>query len=198
MRKSNIWIFGLFFISVFAYFAWNNFEILTIFWGKTNMTTGKIIDTNIGYAVRGHRYIQNVKYAFSVNDKVYYDFKKVDKRFGKQQIGNRVMIEYSVRNPEKKKVKGFYKDFRNSDGEKFYSSEKAGYSEIDLTNGVFTLKKFGDQGKIVDEFRGDYKYEKDSLIVNSFAIKDLRYFLVVDSNSNKQLIDCEKKMIYKN
>ncbi|MEJ2104886.1 MAG: hypothetical protein P8X47_09960 [Ignavibacteriaceae bacterium] len=176
MKKSNPWISGLIFISVFAFLAWNIFELPTIFWGKTKMTTGKIIDTNIGYAVRGHRYIQNVKYAFSVNDKVYYDFSKVDKRFGKQQIGNRVLIEYSERNPEKKKVKGFYKDFKNSDGEKFHSSQKVGYSEIALTNGVFTFKKFGEQGKIVHEFRGEYKFEKDSLIVNSFANKDLRYF----------------------
>lgn len=50
MRKSKPWIFGLIFISVFVYLAWNNFEMPTIFWGKTNMTTGKIIDLNIGYA----------------------------------------------------------------------------------------------------------------------------------------------------
>lgn len=197
MRKSSAWIFGLAFISAFAYLAWNNFEMPTIFWGKTNLTTGKIIEINIGHGALGQGYMQNVKYAFTVNDKVYYDLKKVDKRFGKQQIGNRVEIEYSVRDPERKKVKGFYKDFKNSDEEKFYSSEKVGYSEIALTNGVFTLKKFGDQGKIVDEFIGEYKFEKDSLIVHSFTNKDLRYFLIVDSDLNKQIIDCETKVIYK-
>lgn len=129
---------------------------------------------------------------------MFYDFKKVDKQFGKQQIGNRVKIEYSERNPVWKKVKGFYKDFKNSDGEKFYYGEKVGYSEIALTNGVFTFKKFGDQGKIVNEFIGEYKFRNDSLIVNSFANKDFRYFLIVDSDSDKQLIDSKTKMIYKN
>ncbi|RKD92220.1 DUF3592 domain-containing protein [Mangrovibacterium diazotrophicum] len=197
-RSTTPWAFGLVFISVFAYLAWNNFELPTIFWEETKVTTGKVVDLSLGYSTQGDGYIQSVKYAYSVNGITYYGFKKVGKRFGIQQIGNRVKIQYSGLNPEKRKVEGFYRDFKNSDPDKFHSNEKIGYSEISLVNGIFRFKKFGREGKTVEEFTGEYRVTNDSLIVNSFENNHPIYFFYINFNSGKQLIDSASGMTYQN
>lgn len=197
MKNSGAWIFGLIFLAVFVYIGWNGFELPKVILGETNITTGKIVNTYHTWGVRGGGSYQRVKFVYSVNDSVYFNFKTIGKKYGKQNIGNRVKIKYSVKNPDKSKVEAFYNDYQNSKEEKFHTNENIGLSEISLINGLYTFIKYGEQGKIIFENRGEYKIQNDSLILQSFDKKTKNYFQVVGSGKDQYLTDDETKMTLK-
>ncbi|WP_303917898.1 hypothetical protein [Draconibacterium sediminis] len=197
MRNSGAWILGLIFLAVFVYIGWNGFELPKVILGETNITTGKIVNTYHKWGVRGGGSYQRVKFVYSVNDSVYFNFKTVGKKYGKQNIGNRVKIKYSLKNPDKSKVEAFYNDYQNSNEEKFHTNENIGLSEISLINGLYTFIKYGERGKIIFENRGEYKIQNDSLILQSFDKKTKNYFQVVGSGKDQYLTDYETKMILK-
>ena len=198
MRKGNIGIFGLIFISFFAYMAWNNFEIPVLFLGKTKVTNGRIYKIGITNGLVGRRYIQVVRYAYSVNGKDYQGIKKINRRYSSQRIGNRIQIEYSFNHPEKHKVTGFYSNFkRYTKGEKFHSNETKGYSEITLTNGIFDQIRYGDHGTIAKEIFGEYEMKNDSLKLSPFQFsgdEKNSCFIVAPSERGIKLIDCESNL----
>ena len=197
MRNSGAWIFGLIFLAVFVYIGWNGFELPKVILGETNITTGKIVNTYHKWGVRGGGSYQRVKFVYSVNDSVYFNFKTVGKKYGKQNIGNRVKIKYSLKNPDKSKVDTFYNDYQNSNEKKIHTNENIGLSEISLINGLYTFIKYGEQGKIIFENRGEYKIQNDSLIMESFDKKTKNYIQVVGSGKDQYLIDNETKMTLK-
>lgn len=194
MRNSDAWIFGLIFLAAFVYMGWNGFELPKVILGETNITTGKITNTYHKWGVRGEGSYQRVKLVYAVNDSVYFKFKTVGKKYGKQNIGNRVKIKYSLKNPDNSKVEAFYSDYQNSNEEKFHTNENIGLSEMSLINGLYTFISYGEQGKIIFENCGEYKIQNDSLILQSFDRKTKKYFQVVDSGKNQYLIDYETKM----
>ena len=197
MKNSGAWIFGLIFLAVFVYIGWNGFELPKVILGETNITTGKIVNTYHTWGVRGRGSYQRVKFVYSVNDSVYFNFKTIGKKYGKQNIGNRVKIKYSLKNPDKSKVEAFFNDYQNSNEEKFHTNENIGLSEISLINGLYTFIKYGEQGKIIFENRGEYKIQNDSLILQSFDKKTKKYFQVVGSGKDRYLTDYETKMTLK-
>ncbi len=197
MKNSGAWIFGLIFLAVFVYIGWNGFELPKVILGETNITTGKIVNTYHKWGVRGGGSYQRVKFVYSVNDSVYFNFKTVGKKYGKQNIGNRVKIKYSLKNPDKSKVDAFYNDYQNSNEKKFHTNENIGLSEISLINGLYTFIKYGEQGKIIFENSGEYKIQNDSLIMESFDKKTKNYIQVVGSGKDQYLIDNETKMTLK-
>jgi len=197
MKNSGAWIFGLIFLAVFVYIGWNGFELPKVILGETNITTGKIVNTYHTWGVRGRGSYQRVKFVYSVNDSVYFNFKTIGKKYGKQNIGNRVKIKYSLKNPDKSKVEAFFNDYQNSNEEKFHTNENIGLSEISLINGLYTFIKYGEQGKIIFENRGEYKIQNDSLILQSFDKKTKNYFQVVGFGKDQYLTDYETKMTLK-
>ncbi len=198
MSRSNSWIFGLIFLAAFVYVAWNGFELPKFIFGKTDITTGKIVNTYHKWGVRWGGSYQRLKFVYSVNDSVYFNFTTVGEKYGRQNIGNRVKIKYSLQNPKKCKVDAFYNDYQNSDEEKFHTNENIGLSEISLTNGLYTFIKYGEQGKIIFENIGEYRFKNDSLILETFDKKTKNYFLITDFKNNRQLTDCETKIIFTN
>ncbi|MBK6283276.1 MAG: hypothetical protein IPF54_12060 [Draconibacterium sp.] len=134
---------------------------------------------------------------YSVNDSVYFSFKTIGKKYGKQNMGNRVKLRYSLKNPSKIKVESFYNDYQNSNEEKFYTNENIGFSEISLTNGLYTFIKHGEQGKIIFENHGEYKIQNDSLIIESFDKRTKNYFQVIGSGKDQYLTDYETKMTFR-
>lgn len=196
MRNSGAWIFGLIFLAVFIYVGWNGFEFPNVIIGKSNITTGKIVNTYHKWGVRGGGSFQRVKFVYSVNDSVYFDFMTIGKKYGRQNIGNRVKIKYSIKNPEKNKVEAFYSDYQNSKEEKFHTNVNFGYSEILLTNGIYTFIDYGKQGKINVENRGFYRISNDSLILETFDKKNKKYFHMTGTEKEPEFKDFETKLIY--
>jgi hypothetical protein len=197
-------IFGLIFISVFCYLAWNNFELPSLLFGDTTKTKGKIIDIHIGHGVKGIGYIQNVKYAYSKDGKYYVDSKKVGKSYSWQNIGNRVLVEYDNSNPEKNNVEGFYDDYNSKNEESYLSSKKNGYFQISIINNIFFFNEFADYGVMLKEIIGESYKVNDTLIVKPYFIdkqsenlKEIKYLTVTDSIGKKQLIEIATKRVYK-
>lgn len=106
--KTAPYIFVIIFIPVACYLMWNNFELPTFFGGETNKVKGKIESINLVYGIKGIGRYQEVTYYYSVNDSTYTD-KFINKKYGIQKVGDALSIEYSVNNPQKNKVVGFYK-----------------------------------------------------------------------------------------
>lgn len=197
MSRSNSWIFGLIFLAAFVYVGWNGFEFPKFILGKTNITTGKIVNTFHHWGVKGKSY-QRVKFIYSVNDSIYFDFMTIGKKYGSQNIGNRVRIEYSINKPEKNKVIGFFNDYQNSQKEKYHTNENTGYSEISLINGLYDFTEYGKQGIVLQEIRGEYKIKSDSLILESFDKRNRMYFIITGLEGNRNLKDCKTKKVFTN
>lgn len=184
-------------MAAFVYVGWNGFEFPKVILGKTDITTGKILDTYHKWGVRGGGSYQRLKFVYSVNDSVYFSFTTVGKKYGRQNIGNRVKIKYSLQNPEKSKVEAFYNDYQNSNEEKFHTNENIGFSEISLINGLYKFVKYGEQGKVIFEKRGEYKIQNDSLMLVSFDKRTKNYYQIVGSGEDQNLTDYQTKMTFK-
>lgn len=202
MRNSNPWAFGIIFLAIFAYFAYNNYELPTLFIRETKIISGKIIDIKIGNGPRGRSYVQNVKYAYCIDSIYYFDFKTVNNKYGKQFIGNHIKLEYSVKNPQKNKILGFEKRFIATDKECFYAAKKVGYYQIDLINDMFYYMEFANYGKILDEVVGNYRFLNDTTFEVTPYIYDnnemnLTYLIKKDSIGKNQLIEYKTGRLFK-
>jgi hypothetical protein len=202
MKNSNPWAFGLVFIMVFAYLAYNNFELPTIFIGETNTVTGKIIDIKVNRDTRGTGYVQNVEYSYLIDSTYYFDCKIVDKRYGVQYVGNNIRLEYEVNNPSKNKVLKFNDNYDSTSKVRFYASKKIGYYQIDLHNDMFYYTDFGNYGKIISKMVGSYVIKNDTLLeITPYIIDDknicLNYQVIIDSIGEYQLIDIKTERVFK-
>jgi hypothetical protein len=81
---------------------------------KTSETKGTVTDTKWTYGIKG-TFIQLVTYEYKVRDSLYFDKLKVGQRQGKQKIGDKLLIKYSVNKPKKNEVIGYFRASRNSD-----------------------------------------------------------------------------------
>ncbi len=199
MKGNNAWVFGILFLAGFLYLAWNNFVLPFINVGETKITNGKIIDIKIGSGIAGQGFVQNVKYAYKVDDKYFEGIKTVDNKYGYQNIGNRVQIEYSIKTPSKNNVIKFYKDFLGKSEERFYSNKQNGYDQIELINRMFYYTEYADGGKIITKTVGEYKENSDTLFVQPYSFdininkdKELRFLVFSDSIKKIGLIDLLK------
>lgn len=204
MRQSNPWVFGLVFLCIVVYLAFNNFELPSFMMGKTNETFGKIVDIKIGYGVRGYGYVQYVDYVYEVNGRYYLDKKTVGQNYGWQNIGNQVKIEYSVRNPDRNKVVCFYRNYTDKNEVKYYSPKKIGFYRIDLVNDIFHLTEFADSGKILKKVIGQFVNRNDTIIVTPYNLDDferasgvLCYLVRRDTLHKEILFDIKAKREYR-
>ncbi len=202
MRQNNPWAFGLVFLMIFAYLAYNNFELPTIFFGETKIVAGKIINIQVERDTRGTGYVQNIKYVYAVNGNYLLDKKIVGKKYGVQYLGNNVKIEYSVKNPHRNKVLGFRKIFRTTNKETFFAAKKVGYYQIDLINDMFFYTDFADYGKIIDERIGSYSLKDDTLLeVTPYIFNGnnqyIKYLMVSDSLGEKQLVELGSNRVFR-
>ena len=109
------YILTLLLLGFFIYLGFNNFELTPIFlFEKTSETKGTVTDTKWTYGIKG-TFIQLVTYEYKVRDSLYFDKLKVGQRQGKQKIGDKLLIKYSVNKPKKNEVIGYFRASRNSD-----------------------------------------------------------------------------------
>lgn len=110
-----LYILTLLFFGLIIYLGFNNFELSPVFlFDKTNQTKGTVTDTKWTYGVKGS-YLQLVTYEYQVGDSLYSDRFKAGRKQGRQKIGDKLLIKYSVDKPQKNEIIGYYRDSRNSD-----------------------------------------------------------------------------------
>ncbi len=199
MKKTNPWTFGIILIFGFLIFAWNDYEIPFLPFTETIEIEGKISNTKFVPVEGGHGFVQKVTYYYFIENEKYSDTKKIGRKYDKQYIGNRVLIEYSVKNPEKTKIVGFYNDYKNENEEVFFSYFKTGYYQITLLNGLFNEHEYGKKGIVISEKKGEYLREKDTLTLNYFDQNiEVKILSMNNSGNNKtELIDLKTEIKYK-
>ncbi|MCB0402453.1 MAG: DUF3592 domain-containing protein [Flavobacteriales bacterium] len=90
------------------YFGLKNFNFPTFFfWEDTIKTKATIIDERFWHFGRGY-YYQEITYEYEVDGKTYSGKHNVGRRQGKKEVGDKVQVEYSVNNPEKNELVGYY------------------------------------------------------------------------------------------
>ncbi len=112
--RSILYILTLLFLGFIIYLGYNNFELTPIFlFDKTNQTKGTVIDTKVTLGVKGS-YLQLVTYEYQVGDSLYSDKFKAGRKQGKQKIGDKLLIKYSVDKPRKNEIIGYFRNSKNS------------------------------------------------------------------------------------
>lgn len=133
MNKFNPWTFGIIFLGIFLFLAWNNFNIRVFFFGETKNTKARIVDIKIVPGTAGRGSLQLVEYNYKIKDKIYKDKIKIGKKYGWQVIDNELLIKYLVNNPEKNRVVKFYNSLRNNKTlhSKTFHAEETSDTKID-------------------------------------------------------------------
>ena len=203
MRNLNPWSFAILFISAFAYLAWNNFEIPTIFVSESREIDGHIYDLNVVPGFMGYGYTQVIKYVYVADDAYYRGIKKLDTKDATQAIGNRIGIKFSVNDPDYHEISKFYPGFGSSLPITYFTTKINGYNQIEMTNGIIQYKEFGDSGKVVVDLIGSCIIDKELLTFtpydfgNSDKVPDYIKFKYQNDESNITLIDMRTNAIYK-
>ena len=201
MRKGIAWAFGILFGSALAFVVWSGFNDPDFLMGETTKVSGKIIDVFPSREVKTYR--RRVKYVYAANDKYYYDYQKLGTKEVKQEIGNQLRVFYSNKNPENNRVEKFHNNHRSSKAIKYYSKTDAGYWEIKFINGIFKCKEWGEKGKLLHDFVGDYSFNRDSIFFNHYHLDADSSFIfkpklfIVDYNHSNHLLEINSKRIYK-
>ena len=96
-------------VSAFLYIGFNQFQLPTLFmFRKTEQTRAIILETRMIPSVKGY-WLQLVEYEYVIGDSIYRDSFKVGQRQGLQVIGDELLLKYSISNPRRNKVIGFYR-----------------------------------------------------------------------------------------
>lgn len=103
-------IFLIVFVSVFLYIGFNQFQLPSLFvFTKTEQTRAIILETKMIPSVKGY-WLQLVEYEYAIGDSIYRDSFKAGQRQGLQVVGDELLLKYSISNPRRNKVIGFYRD----------------------------------------------------------------------------------------
>lgn len=197
----NLWTLGVLFGSMLAYTVWTGFGTQTFLMGKTSEISGKVIEIFPNKEVQS--YSRRIKYVYSVDDNFYIDFIKLGTEDARQEIGNDLKLIYSIKKPEKNKVKSLSSKYDNSVGKKYYSTKENGFIELRLINGIFKYKEFAEGGKIIYDFVGEYKIINDSIKFMNYVFdtdnehKNRPELFVFSPDNGRQLIDLNTKRIFK-
>ncbi|WP_297097785.1 hypothetical protein [uncultured Draconibacterium sp.] len=202
MRKGNLnlWVLGVLLGSILAYTGWTGFKTQTFLMGKTGEISGKVIEIFPNEQVQS--YSRKIKYVYSVGDSYYVDFKKLGTKDAKQEIGNDLKLIYSIRKPEKNKVKSLSSTYDNSFGKKYYTTYENGFVELRLINGIFKYQESAKGGELIHDLIGEYKIINDSIKFENYVFEtehecQNRPELFVYSPNHRQLVDVDTKRIYK-
>ncbi len=123
MRNGSI-ILVIVFLGSFFYLGINHFVIPKVFlFQETKEVKGKVTKVKNITGTRGYQ-LELATYQYVIDDSVYVDSIKAGQREGHQEIGDRLLIEYSLSNPAKNKVIGYYRDSENRNKKPVMTSNK--------------------------------------------------------------------------
>ncbi|MCT4639812.1 MAG: hypothetical protein N4A72_19090 [Bacteroidales bacterium] len=200
LRRALITFLALLFVLTAVYFVWNYFETPTIIIGERSETTGKIKDIKFVLYGRGH--VQRADYFYIVDDSVYFDQILVGPDYGKQHVGNRIVLEYDVNNPERHKIVKFIPDFKETVMMKGVTPKKVGYCEIILTNDIVSIKDYGVKGRLEYDYLGYFYTVSDTIYVNPIKCTpesgfEPKTFVYVEDNKGVSMIDIDTKKVFR-
>lgn len=200
MSKGIKWVLGILFGSLIVFAAWKIFSNPTFILGETARVDAKVIDVFPSREVKTYR--RRVKYMYAAENKYYYDFFNLGTQDKKQEIGNTIQISYSKKYPRYNIVEKLLSDYRSSREVQYYSIKETGYIDIRLINGIYKYKEYADQGKMVNNFVGEYAIENDSVHFTPYIFgpdtlsTDNLKLLVFDSKNSNQLNDTNSDRIF--
>lgn len=170
-------------VTLFAFYSSNSKAI----------TIGKIIDIKDLGSFRVGGRLHEITYVYSVNGKDVAQKQRLGVRYPKQALGNRVKVEYNLKNPLESEAVGFYMDFKNSNNRvEFHAAKEFGYHSIELINDLYYYINYADSGKVIQKIAGQYRIEKDTLIVTPFnheienKYRTVKYVLVQNPTVNSR------------
>ena len=201
MRKFFILVIVIL-IFIAGYLTINYFEKPISFYKKTEITTGRVTDIKLQHHFSGRGFVQNVGYVYQVGNKYYSGHKTVDRRMGVQKIGNHVKVEYVVNDPQDSRAVEFFTDisFRR-DKISYHYTRSAGYDQIDLQNRIFHYTAFGDSGKVISWYVGEYTHQNDTFFMTTFNFdgdspKNFKFQEYSDPLGNDCLRDISTNEVY--
>ena len=106
VKHSAVALVVVILISLVSY-SWYVDE-LQFFGQKTEFVKAEVIDTKMHHIGNGY-YKQVVTYQFTHKEKVYTSSFKIGKSIGRRTVGEFLKIKFSVVNPKRSKIVGFYK-----------------------------------------------------------------------------------------
>ena len=107
--KNNPWGIGLIIMIIAGFLMFNNFEIPEYFiFEKTGKTQGTITEVDFKNGIKGHP-VKIFQYEYKVKDNTYLDVFEPTIGYQDKKLGDKLLIKYSLENPQKNKVIGHYK-----------------------------------------------------------------------------------------
>lgn len=108
--KASPYLLAIILLITILYLGFNNFEFPTYFWfSKTEKTKGEVTKVLPKHLGKGF-YLQAVTYKYQVKDSLYKSTFNAGQSQGRQKVGDKILIEYSVSTPQKSKVVGYYRN----------------------------------------------------------------------------------------
>jgi len=163
MKLLNPYFFGLLFLSVFAYLAYNSFQFPKFFFGETQETKGVVLDVRIR-SLR-HGFSQNVTYAFRHSDSLVIGDRRVKSKRGMKSVGTTFKLKYEPNDLTYFEIIHFYIPNFTYEEVKYIGRDSTGYTEVIFKNGILNKSDFKQGGELITTTYGEYKWQNDTLEV---------------------------------
>ncbi len=181
MIKISPWVFMFFFLIIISIWMWNNFELPKFYpFEKTKQAIGLVIENKkVHSKLPNGLYDQKVKFVFETNqDLAVSDYRAYSVDMFKN-IGDSIIIEYSVKNPKRcKYIRPYnYKKNKNSElkpDQNFAHTKKDGYKNLILVKSLFTYEDYAEYGKRLIKTTGIFKKTGDTIKLTSLVYYDDR------------------------
>lgn len=163
MKLINPYLFGLVFLSAFAYLVYNSFQLPKFFFEETEETEGVVLDVRL-HQLR-HGVSQNVTYAFRCSDTLIIGNRVVKSNRGQKYTGVKFRLKYQSSDLSYFEIIHFYKPNFTFEEVKYLSEVSNGYSEILFKNEIFIKRDFKKGEELNTTIYGEYKWQNDTLMV---------------------------------
>ena len=171
--KTNPWTFGIIFLVLAGFWMYSNFTIPKFYpFETTGFAKGVVykIDALRPHLPKGGGMDQAAYFIFKIKDSIYVKETRLHKGNQFAKIGDSLLIEYSVKNPNRNKV--LYNlniaplDLYNHQFKTNFSAVKEnGYKELSLNAHIFTYADYGDYGKLLLKTSGTFSISHDTIIL---------------------------------
>ncbi len=107
MMKSSVYVVLIVISIAFSVFAYNGYKFPLFFYGKTEQVVALIYETGTTVVDPESSTFQVIKYAYRVGGKGYSSVERITTRAEFQEVGDTILIEYSVSKPSVNNVVDF-------------------------------------------------------------------------------------------
>jgi len=154
-----------------------------------------VYETKFRMGKLGKGWKQTIRYFYFVDGERYdgrYSLRGNQKH---QKAGNKISLTVSALNPEKHKVRAFYKykKFYYQTERKFYVPKSIGYKNLFLDKDVFQIESFSIQNDSISKIFGQVKHLNDTTIflepiVFYYRTKTHFTYKIINENDSKKYL----------